>query len=89
MDAVRVDAEPAPRSAPGPGPGNPCLCPWILGYLITLDVEVDVMTFPVILGISKHLGVGLPLCVVRMGAEHSEYRFKQEGTHTISWVGRS
>lgn len=47
------------------------------------------MTFPVILGISKHLGVGLPLCVVRMGAEHSEYRFKQEGTHTISWVGRS
>lgn len=39
--------------------------PWILGDPVTPVVEVDVIS-PVILNISEHLGVGLPLSLVGM-----------------------
>jgi hypothetical protein len=45
------------------------LCPWILEDSVTLGTGSNVVASPVILGISKHLEVGLPLDVVGIGAE--------------------
>lgn len=47
---------------------------------------------PVILGISEHLGVGLSLGVVGVGAEPvsqvcSQSKFKLEGTYATDWAG--
>jgi len=46
----------------------------------------------VILGILEHLGVGLPLGVVRVDAELAPQayfgsRFRPEGTHATDWAG--
>lgn len=45
------------------------LCLWILGHSVTPGVGVDVVVSHVILGVSEHLGFGLPLGVVGVGAE--------------------
>ena len=45
------------------------LHPWILGDPGTLNIWADVVAFPMILGVSEHLGVRLPLRVVGVGAE--------------------
>lgn len=39
------------------------------GDPIALDVAVDLVVSPLMLGISVHLGIGLHLCVVGMGTE--------------------
>jgi hypothetical protein len=45
------------------------LCSWIPPVPVTLDFEADIVTSTVILCISEHLRVGLPLGVTGVGAE--------------------
>lgn len=42
---------------------------WVLGDPVTWGFVADVVASPVMLGISEHLGVELPPCVVGVGAE--------------------
>lgn len=62
------------------------LHPWILRDQVTLGVGVDFVSSPLILGVSEHLAVGLPLGVVGLGADpapkvcEGQY-FRLEGTH--------
>lgn len=65
--------------------------PWILGDPVALDVGVDVVASPGILGISEHLRVRLLLGIVRVDAEAApqvcyQCRFRQEGTHVTGQV---
>jgi len=70
---------------------NPChrtgrgfLCPWIPGVSVTPGVGEDIVaSSPLILGVSEHLGVRLPLGVVGVGVEPapkvcSGHRFRPE-----------
>lgn len=66
--------------------------PRILGNPINLGVVVDVLASPVILGIPKYLGVGLPLPVVGLDKElvpkvYSGHCFRPEGTNATGRVG--
>lgn len=63
------------------------LHPWILRDPVTQGVEADVVSSSlVVLHVLEHLGVGLPVSVVGMGAEPvpmvcSEHWFRVEGTN--------
>lgn len=45
------------------------LCPWILGDPATIGFEADVVIFPVILGISVHLRVGVTPRIAGLGVD--------------------
>jgi hypothetical protein len=77
LDVVELSAETEPnvsqrtgsdQKEPMPLAGWEFLGPWILGDSVTPGVRADVASL-LILGFSEHLGVGLPLDIVRMVAE--------------------
>jgi hypothetical protein len=63
-------------------------CSWVS----PVSCESSFCCDPVILSISEHLGVGVPLGLLKVGAEPapqvcSRFRFRSEETHATGWVG--
>ena len=75
---VQVGAKPAPQvcfryslklKEPLLLSGQGFLSPWILKVPVTPGVGADVVASPVVLGMSEHLGVKVPLCFVGVGVK--------------------
>ena len=57
------------QEEPVPPAGQGFLHSWMLRVPVTLGIEADVVASPMILGVTEHLGIELPLGFVGLVAE--------------------
>jgi hypothetical protein len=71
-----------------PPAGQGFLHSWMLRVPVTLGIEADVVASPMILGVTEHLGIELPLGVVRVGEEPAPQSTGSNWKKSVPLAGR-